>query len=431
MAELNEDGQPVDEYLLCDLLQAKGELDSMGGPPFISGLLDGCVPENAHAYAERIRKAAAQRRLLDALEMAKSKVQDGESLEKVMAWLTPHTETPEAHYGRIRCFEDVPDILAMQIPQLEYIVPALGIARNTITLWTGADGDAKTYLAQAMSIAVGYGRDFLGMRCQKTPVLYVDLENPAYVVQERLQIMTNNETVSQVRFWGIWNEQQPPQCGSEPLLRIARETQPLIIIDPFRYFHNAKENDSDEMSAVMKYLRACAACGSAVVILHHPAKSVGSTGRGSSAIRGASDLAFLHSLDKERKLIRIKVDKNRHGESREIAVRADFEEGRFELVDAPYITRRNDELSRIEDAIKANPGLTQNALWKKTGGMKSRFHRLIKEGIGTRWREDKEGSSLKYYPCTAVLCSENNREQQNRSDGSCSTVLSPLGENRE
>ena len=46
----------------------------------------------------------------------------------------------------IRHFADIPDIAAMEIPAVEYLVPALGIARNTITLWTGPDGDGKTYL---------------------------------------------------------------------------------------------------------------------------------------------------------------------------------------------------------------------------------------------------------------------------------------------
>ena len=157
----------------------------------------------------------------------------------------------------------------------------------------GADGDGKTYLAQAMAIAVSRGDAFLGMACLQSPVLYLDLENPAYVVQDRLQPMTSEESIPKLRIWGIWNEQQPPQYGSELLLTIAKETQPLIIIDPFRYFHNAKENDSDEMSAVMQYLRACARYGGAVVVMHHPAKTEGSTGRGSTAIRGACDLAFL------------------------------------------------------------------------------------------------------------------------------------------
>src|SRR5215469_13823507 len=89
--------------------------------------------------------------------------------------------------ARIRCFADIPDVLTMEIPPIEYIVPSLGIARNTITLWTGADGDGKTFLTQAMAIAVSRGLEFLNMPCRKTPVLYLDLENPAYMVQARLR----------------------------------------------------------------------------------------------------------------------------------------------------------------------------------------------------------------------------------------------------
>jgi archaellum biogenesis ATPase FlaH len=171
--------------------------------------------------------------------------------------------------GRIRSFLDIPNIITMEVPPVEYLVLALGIARNSITLWTGPDGDAKTYLAQSMSIQVARGADFLGMPCRQSPVLYIDLENAAYVVQDRLRQMTGDESVPGLRVWGIWNEQQPPQFGSELLLTIAKETKPLIIIDPFRYFHMAEENDSTAMSAVMQYLRALAAYGCAVVILHH------------------------------------------------------------------------------------------------------------------------------------------------------------------
>jgi len=78
--------------------------------------------------------------------------------------------------SKIRRFADIPDILTLSVPPVEYIVPALGIARNTITLWTGPDGDGKTYLAQNMAISVARGELFLGMRCLKSPVLYVDLE---------------------------------------------------------------------------------------------------------------------------------------------------------------------------------------------------------------------------------------------------------------
>ena len=270
--------------------------------------------------------------------------------------------------GKIHGFTDIPDILTLEIPPVEYIVPALGIARNTITLWTGTDGDGKTYLAQSMTAAIASGSEFLGMTCQQAPVLYLDLENPAYTVQGRMQnIAGEGAILPNLKVWGIWNEQQPPAFGSDLLLSIAKATRPVIVIDPFRYWHNAEENDSTAMSAVMQYCRALARFGCAVILLHHPAKAEGSTGRGSSAIRGACDLAFLHSLDKESGLITLKVDKNRNGESRKITIRADFEAGRFEVTDSPYITRRREELSRIEQVIQAEPGVSQNGIWKATG----------------------------------------------------------------
>ncbi len=313
--------------------------------------------------------------------------------------------------SKIRRFVDIPDIFAMQIEPVEFIVPALGIAKNTITLWTGPDGDGKSYLAQAMSIAVARGESFLGMNTLKSPVLYLDFENPAHAIQDRLQSMTPH-SVPDLRIWGIWNEQQPPMFGSELLLTICKDTKPLLIVDPFVYFHSAKENVSDEMGPVMQYLRACVRWGGAAIVLHHPSKSEGSTGRGSSAIRGACDLAFLHSLDKESSLITIKVDKNRNGESRTIILRADFEEGRFEVADAPYITKRNDELDKLAAIISTNQGLSQNSIYKQSGMRKARCVRLLQEGKGKRWLEKQDGRALTYWPIVPVVpgCS-GNREQ--------------------
>jgi archaellum biogenesis ATPase FlaH len=298
----------------------------------------------------------------------------------------------------IRRFADIPDVMTMEIPAIDHLVPALGIARNTLVLWTGADGDGKTFLVQAMAIAAARGTDFLSMQCQKTPVLYIDLENPAYMVQNRLRPMAQDQTIPELRIWGIWNEQQPPKAGSELLLTLAKETRPLIIVDPFRYFHTAEENDSTAMSGVMQYLRACAAHGAAVVLLHHPSKAEGSTGRGSSVIRGACDLAFLHSLDKDSGLITLKVDKNRHGETRTMTIRANFEDGTFDLTESPYITKRKDELARIGQIIAAEPGITQNGIAKASGIYRNRLPRLLEEGRGTLWHfQPGTNNSRRFY----------------------------------
>ena len=320
---------------------------------------------------------------------------------------------------KIRGFADIPDIVTMDIPPMEYLVPSLGIARNTIVLWTGADGDGKTYLAQAMAVAVARGAEFLGMTCQRSPTLYVDLENPAYMVQSRLRSMVGEQVLSELRVWGQWGEQQPPQAGSELLLTIAKDTRPLIIVDPFRYFHTAEENDSTAMSGVMQYLRACAAHGSAVVLLHHPAKAEGSTGRGSSVIRGACDVAFLHTLDKDTGLITLKVDKNRHGESRSITLRADFENAEFTITEAPYITRRKDELDKIARIIESEPGITQNGIAKVCGIHRNRLPRLLEEGRGTLWNcQQGRNRSKLYYSIQVVQV----------IPGGTGTTVSPDGE---
>lgn len=237
-------------------------------------------------------------------------------------------------------------------------------------------------------------------------------------------------TIDDLHVWCTWLDQQPPQAGTGLLLTIAKEAQPLLIVDPLRYFHASEENDSTEMAAVMQQLKYCAAAGCAVIVSHHPAKTEGSKGRGSSVIRDHSDVALTHSQSEDTGLITLAFNKNRPGlDLKNITIRPNYENGAFEVTDSPEFTRRNDELKRIGEMIKQSPGLSQNALWKQSGIMKARFVRLLKEGRGTHWTESKDGTSLKYYPL--VLCSQNNPEQQNRSNEGCSTVLSSLEENRE
>jgi hypothetical protein len=331
--------------------------------------------------------------------------------------------------NKVRRFEDVPDLMTMEIPQIDYLVDGL-IARGTITLWTGTDGTAKTFLAQKMAVAVATGADFLGRRCQQTRVLYCDYENPSFAVRDRLDLMASGP-IADLKVWGTWLEHQPPQIGSELLLAIAKEARPLIILDPFRYAHGAEENDSTAMSAVMQQLTYCKAAGCAVVLLHHPAKTEGSTGRGSSAIRGACDVALLQEMSDETGLITLKCVKNRFGERSICTVRPDYEVGSFEVTDSPEFTKRSAEMEKLQQLISETPGLSQNGIWKKSGMMKSRFVALLKQGNGTLWREEKEGSSLRYFPLVLVTQNnpENNRTGQ-RVQG-CSPVLSLYRENRE
>jgi AAA domain-containing protein len=206
--------------------------------------------------------------------------------------------------------------------------------------------------------------------------------------------------IPNLRVWGTWLEQQPPQIGSELLLRIAKKERPLMIFDPFRYAHGADENDSTEMMKVMQQLRHCAAMGAAVVVLHHPAKSEAGagTGRGSSAIRGAADVALVQERCDETDVITLRCVKNRFGERWIETIKPDFVEGTFEVTDSPQWARRNADVEKLKEFIKKSPGINQIAISKAANMKKARLLALLREEEGTSWRSVKDRTSLRYFP---------------------------------
>jgi len=229
-------------------------------------------------------------------------------------------------------------------------------------------------------------------------VLILDYENPDHAVRARLELLARGRPITGARFWGTWLQHQPPAIGSDLLLQIAKQIKPLMIFDPFRYAHLAEENDSTEMMSVMQHLRSYAAAGAAVLVLHHPAKTEGSTGRGSSAIRGAVDVAFLQEINDETGLITLRSVKNRFGERFAVTIRPDFDEGTFEVTDSPAFLQRQEELDGLKQIIAESPGISKNRIHEKSGGKRARILRLLQEHDGTLWESRTDGSAIRYFP---------------------------------
>jgi len=327
----------------------------------------------------------------------------------------------------IHRFDQIPDVMTMDIPPIEYLVDGL-ISRKTITLWAGSDGTVKTFLLQKMAIAVATGAEFLGRRCHVAPVLYLDYENPSFAVRDRLDLMAA-APIPGLKVWGTWLEQQPPQIGDELLLTIAKETKPLIIIDPFRYAHGAEENNSTEMMAIMQSLRYCATAGGAVIIVHHLSKADGSVGRGSTAIKGAVDVAFLQELSDETGLLTLRCTKNRFGEPVVVTVRADYDQGTFEVTDSPQFKQHEIDMDKLTKIITEQPALSQNGIYKLAGMGKGRLGRLLKGGIGTHWRvtpgpnRSMHFNPLERFPSVRTTAGTTELLVQESMDGSGGSLL--------
>ena len=99
------------------------------------------------------------------------------------------------------------------------------------------------------------------------------------------------------------------------------------------------------------------------------------------------------------------MDKNRHGDRRDFKIKADFEEGRFELAEAAWLHHRENEIAHLQELISKAPGITSNQLAAAAGGRKGRLLKLLEEGEGTYWIRQRGPRGSKTFFAIAGTCS--------------------------
>lgn len=95
MRDLVETGRPIDVLTVMDELERRGELDSIGGPGVVSGLLDG-VPDhtNVDRYVTVVREAAALRDLNGLTESIPKVLKQSGSLRELIAHIDGTVAAP-------------------------------------------------------------------------------------------------------------------------------------------------------------------------------------------------------------------------------------------------------------------------------------------------------------------------------------------------
>lgn len=167
------------------------------------------------------------------------------------------------------------------------------IARGSVTLICAESGTGKTWFAYYIAGCVAHGVSILDRAVRRSKVLYLDGENPLYVVKQRLFDLGIAETPD-LMIWGGWNMSPPPGPQSEVVRGFARQHKALIIYDSLIEFHPGSEQSSTETRAYMRQFRALANLGATVVVLHNAGKAeTAKLYRGSSDIKAAVDTAYL------------------------------------------------------------------------------------------------------------------------------------------
>jgi hypothetical protein len=294
---------------------------------------------------------------------------------------------------------DIPSLREVDDTEIRWLVDGL-IPRNSLVMLTAPPAGYKTWLALAIAGAVSTGTDFLDRKTVQTPVLYLDRENPAAVIRQRLGILQLDDS-RHLKIWGRWVPDSPPLLGDPRLVELARKYKPLIIVDSLVRFHDSEENSASTMARISEHLKRLVDAGATVLLLHHQGKNPAVLYRGSSDILAGVDAAFHIEKEKDEKvgiILRLNSYKDRYAEESNLVLRPNFEEGCFELVDDPAEVELAATIEKIEDVIHRNPGISQKELIEKTGLPETKLREILKRGNGNHWDTIQgKGKTLCYY----------------------------------
>jgi hypothetical protein len=231
---------------------------------------------------------------------ARQEISGGDSLKKY----SPFEQPKETAYSEIKTPQDIlsrletwEEIRGMEI-QVEWIVNKI-IPKDAVTLLYGRGGIGKTWLVLGLARAIANGEDFQGYSTVKTPVVYIDFENPVSVLNSRTQKIGKTEGVV---FWRGNNEKlKPPKLDSREWV-IYKLLSPgsVLIFDSLRSSQNKDENSSQDMGLVMDRTKELRDLGFTIIILHHTPKNSDRVSKGSTAIVDLSDhIIGFHKVKKK------------------------------------------------------------------------------------------------------------------------------------
>lgn len=287
MNDLYARGEHIDRVTIADELQRRGELESVDGFSYLISL-DQDLPHVPHidGYVGLLREKSALRRIIFACNnVMRRAMANGESSAEIAdAAQGLFTDIAARRQGQCKV-TDIPSVRDSEQRNLEYIrEPEL--PKGALVALTGDSAAGKSTLATA------WARD--AAEAFGVPTLFLDRENPAPVIVDRLDRlrMTDGELV---RFWGGWRPEEAPQPDSPVVLDWVAtcEPRPIVVVDSFAAFHGGDQNDAGQTRAFMHRCRRIADKGATVIVIHHDGKAeTAKDYRGSSDFKAAIDLGF-------------------------------------------------------------------------------------------------------------------------------------------
>jgi archaellum biogenesis ATPase FlaH len=236
---------------------------------------------------------------------------------------------------------DVAEMLATTPPEVPWLVEPL-LVRGYVTLLAGREGEGKSFLAQALSMAVASGGTVAGLSARRGKVLVIDAENSQDEIHRRLRGLglSPEDAHNLAMYEAVGLNLRRSLAELDRLLGVHRPD--LLVLDSLRAIWQGDENSSAEVAPMLDGLRnLCHQHEFAALVLHHSPKN-DSGFRGSTAIAAAAELWFLLGRapdDPDRGRRFVECRKSRPApEAETLWFRIATENGRIELVEVEPAT---------------------------------------------------------------------------------------------
>ncbi len=198
-------------------------------------------------------------------------------------------------------FRPISELLAMPEVEPDWLVDQLFTVGSSG--WVAAEPKVgKSWVVLELAYALSTGMPFLGRFAVKQPrrVLYVQEEDSLQRVLRRLKKIIKGDPARRAPsddYWR-WSIRSGFKLDSPVWMEMLRQeiesfSAEVIILDVFNRLHGAKENDQQEMTAILNALIVLATrYGCSFIIVHHNRKpQQGDDARANQMIRGSGVLA--------------------------------------------------------------------------------------------------------------------------------------------
>jgi KaiC/GvpD/RAD55 family RecA-like ATPase len=283
---------PIDFVTLTRELEARGQLDELGGPAYISHLVN-AVPTAIHAegYAKIVKRAAVRRVMLHIHSEAAQRAYDETTdeiqvIQETVDRLRGLKAAALAHLSDEDITMSAREILQTNWPEPVWIVPQYMVAGMTFV--SGKQKVGKSWLIMQIACAKGTGGRVFNQKVSQGRVLYLALEDSPRRLKSRMikQAWPLDAAVDFVYFKRFQEEiGDLSQGGAERLIYMAEAgNYELIVIDTFSkaigmYLKSGDQNDASTITKALANLHDYAnSRNKGLVFVDHFSKAVGNEG---------------------------------------------------------------------------------------------------------------------------------------------------------